>query len=119
MLDAGPGGQGQRWGSPGAREPSVATTLVVPRRAPKATAALLPEQGETRPRGEHGAIAAGAAPADPELSAAVWCWCLKAWRTRRHLSSAVLVCGCSAAHQLGDVGLRVAGYASARCFAAW
>lgn len=115
MLDAGPG---VWWAGPGAREPLVATMLVVLCHATTATAALLPEQGETHPHGERGAIAAGAAPADPVLSATVCCWCLKAGRTRRRLSGTVLVRGGSSACQLGDAGPRVGGYTSAWCFAA-
>lgn len=109
--------QGWQWGGLGAWEPSVATALVVPCHATRATAALLPEQGGMHPHRERGAIAARAAPADPELSATVCCRCLKAGRTRRHLSGMVLVRGGSAAHQLGDVGPHVGGYTSTWCFA--
>lgn len=109
--------QGWRWGGLSAWEPSVATMLMVPCHAMRATAGLLPEQGGMHHHRESGAIAARAAPADPELSATVCCRRLKAGRTRRRLSGTVLVCGGSAAHQLGDVGLRVGGYTSTWCFA--
>lgn len=113
-LDAGPGvrqaGTAMGWSQ--CAGASVATAPVVPCHATRATAALLPGQGGMHPHRERGAIAARVAPADPELSATVCCRCLKAGRTRRHLSGTVLVRGGSAAHQLGDAGLRVGGYNS-------
>lgn len=77
----------------------------------------LMEQGEPHPCGVHGAMAARVALAGPELSAAMCCWCMKAGRTHRTLSSMVLVCRGFATCRLGDTVLRVGGYAGKWCFA--
>lgn len=85
--------------------------------ATRALAARLTAQDETHPRGVHGAMVARVALAGPELSAAMCCWCLKAGRAHRSLSSMVLVCGGFATCRLGDAVLHVGGYAGTWCFA--